>query len=162
MQESNQEPIGGPQQGTREDLHSRIHAFRRQTVPLSTTNLFQVSNIQPLRAHQIMVASENTPKTSRREDFQQKPDVPSAHVKSNIRYHAAPLLAQQLYHPANLQPSTDYELVREMSLRPRAKASPRATAFLKNAHRNNAFTGVSSQSANSAAADAAVVSSDKN
>ena len=115
-------------------------------MPLSTTNLFQVSNIQPLRAHQIIVASENTPRTSGRDFFPQQPHVPSGQLKANIRYNAPPLLAQQLYHPANLQPSTDYELVKEMSLRPRTKASPRAAAFLKKP-RNNAFTAVSNSAA---------------
>ena len=143
MQENNQEPIGGLQQVAGD---FRSHTLRRQAVPLSTTNLFQVSNIQPLRAHQIIVASENTPRTLGRDFFPQQPHVPSGQMKANIRDKAPPLLAQQLYHPANLQPSTDYEFVKEMSLRPRTKASPRAAAFLKKP-RNNAFTAVSKSAA---------------
>jgi hypothetical protein len=158
--ESNQEPIGGPQHGTKEDFHSRSHKFRRQTVPLSTTNLFQVSNM-PLRAHQITVSSENTPRMLRREDFQSKPVMPTVPTNAKTRHHAPPLFTQEMYPAAILQPSTDHELVREISLRPRTKASPRATAFLKHTHRSNAVTGVSSRSVNSAAA-VVIVSHDNN
>ena len=68
-------------------------------------------------------------------------------LKTNVGHHVSPCLAQQLYQPMLSQPPKNYELVKEMKLHPRSKASPRAATFLKVTPRSEAVTRVSNQPA---------------
>jgi hypothetical protein len=85
-------------------------------------------------------------------DFQRIPRLSSEDVaNTNFSHHAPPSLSQQLYESSNLQPSKDFELVKEINLHPRAKASPRVAAFSKQTPRS--CTGVSHQSAQKSDSD---------
>jgi hypothetical protein len=117
--------FGGSNPQINSESNSRIHQGPAESsyssglaVPLSisTTNLFEVSDI-PL---------SHDPKTIRA--FQKIPLPPSDATKVSTRLHSLPTLTQQLHHPPSLE--HDFELVKEIKLQPRIKASPRA-AFLK-------------------------------
>jgi hypothetical protein len=121
----------------------------RQGFPgLKSINLFEVSSIPSSNEHNPILALEKISlKPSRpHNDFQRIPHLPYEDVvNSNFSHHAPPLLSQQLYQSSNLQPSKDFELVKEINLHPRVKASPRAASFSKQTPRS--CTGVSHQSA---------------
>ncbi len=108
----------------------------RSTVPSlsSTLNLFEVSNIPSLHDRNLILGSEkNSTITPRSQNFQENMHRASSEnvMMANFRHNAPPSLAQQLYRTSNFQPSKDYELVKEINLQPRIKASPRAATFLK-------------------------------
>jgi hypothetical protein len=112
---------------------------------ISTTNLFDVSNIPLSHDLKAIRASEKVLPVSGPQHFQEIPLPPSDTSKVNTRLHSQPMLSQQLYHPSSLQPSHDFELVKEITLQPRIKASPRA-AFLNYKPSKNDVTRVLHQS----------------
>jgi hypothetical protein len=124
----------------------------RQALPalVTTTNLFEACNIPLSRDQKIFTAIEKvSAKASNRQDCQELPRPPSDLIsaKTNLNHHVPPSLAQQLYQPSLVQPLKNYELVKEMKLHPRTKASPRAATFLKLTPRNSSITRVAHQSA---------------
>lgn len=126
---------------------------------ISTTNLFDVSNIPLSHDLKAIRASEKVLSVSGPQHFQEIPLPPSDASKVNTRLHSLPMLSQQLYHPPSLQPSHDFELVKEITLQPRIKASPRA-AFLKYVPCKNDVTRVLHQSTEkSGVPNAGVISS---
>ncbi len=161
--------FGGLKQQINSESNGRVHQGpaaessnsngRAVSMTISTTNLFDVSNIPLSHDLKAIRASEKVLSVSGPQHFQEIPLPPSDASKVNTRLHSLPMLSQQLYHPPSLQPSHDFELVKEIILQPRIKPSPRA-AFLNYIPCKNAVTRVLHQSTEkSGVLNAGVISS---